>query len=162
MKCIGCGLEFSPIRKDQQYCKRQDCLRKRERERNKRRALTWKPETVGVGKGGSNKVGSEHVQYSTGKGTLNRLRHKIKKEVRYCEYCGADLKNASSKSWCIHHVDRDRTNNMRANLCLLCKRCHQVEHKCWEAFEGATTIPQGSRFQVESKREASHRDDDIV
>lgn len=32
----------------------------------------------------------------------------------------------------VHHKDRDFSNNVPENLETLCKRCHQIEHKCWE------------------------------
>src|SRR5438552_3794511 len=38
-----------------------------------------------------------------------------------CEICGAPEVH-------IHHRDRDRTNNDRSNLQLLCARCHRIEH----------------------------------
>ena len=42
--------------------------------------------------------------------------------------------------WTTHHRDHNHQNNPKdgQNWELLCKRCHQVEHKCWLAF-GTTT-----------------------
>jgi len=30
----------------------------------------------------------------------------------------------------IHHIDKDRTNNVESNLKLLCYNCHKKEHNC--------------------------------
>jgi hypothetical protein len=43
--------------------------------------------------------------------------------------------------WVVHHRDHDRSNNVDENFELLCKRCHQIEHECHKAFEGAEVIP---------------------
>lgn len=45
-----------------------------------------------------------------------------------CERCGC------TTDLLIHHRDRNRYNNSLENLETLCKRCHQIEHKCWENF----------------------------
>ena len=45
-----------------------------------------------------------------------------------CERCG------SKHFLVVHHRDRNRSNNAPENLETLCKRCHQIEHKCWENF----------------------------
>lgn len=47
---------------------------------------------------------------------------------RTCERCGA------STNLLVHHRDRNRHNNSLDNLETLCKRCHQIEHRCWENF----------------------------
>lgn len=108
----------------------------------------------GVGRGGSNKRYKDDECYRTGKGHFQKLRPILKQERRYCEKCGKDLLEATHYQWVIHHKDHDNTNQDPTNLMLLCKRCHQLTHECWKAFEGATTIPKGSRVQEDSKREA--------
>lgn len=45
-----------------------------------------------------------------------------------CERCG------STELLLVHHRDRNRSNNDLENLETLCKRCHQIEHRCWENF----------------------------
>lgn len=84
--------------------------------------------------------GTAHWNYKDGAYTYETIRNEIKQDVGCCERCSADLTNATHYQWVVHHIDHDHYNNDRANLELLCKRCHQIEHECWKAFEGATTI----------------------
>ena len=42
----------------------------------------------------------------------------------YCENC-----NKLTKDLDLHHIDKDRTNNTRINLFLLCRPCHIDEHQ---------------------------------
>lgn len=39
-----------------------------------------------------------------------------------CEFCGA------VKGICIHHEDKDKTNNCRGNVIVLCRSCHAMLH----------------------------------
>lgn len=71
-------------------------------------------------------------------------RVEVKVAVRYCEHCNIDLKDATHYMWVVHPKDHNKYNYSRDNLVLLCKRCHQIEHQCWKAFEGATTISKES------------------
>lgn len=102
-----------------------------------RHGLLKKP---GVGKGGNNAKGVDDSQHKNGIGYFMSVRHKIKLDRRYCEDCKKDLINAGRYEWVIHHRDHDRSNNEDDNFELLCKRCHQIEHECHKAFEGAETI----------------------
>jgi len=43
-----------------------------------------------------------------------------------CERCG------SASHLIVHHRDEDIANNDLANLETLCRRCHQMTHRCWE------------------------------
>ena len=52
-----------------------------------------------------------------------------------CSRCG-------DEGYLVHHKDRDRYNNKPENLEVLCKRCHQIEHKCWLSFLGIEGIPR--------------------
>lgn len=45
--------------------------------------------------------------------------------IRRCEECGYDEVPAILV---VHHRDRDRTNNILANLAVLCPNCHALEH----------------------------------
>lgn len=45
-----------------------------------------------------------------------------------CEKC------FNNKNLIVHHLDDDMTNNVPQNLQTLCRRCHQIEHKCWLNF----------------------------
>lgn len=83
----------------------------------------------------------QHWNFQKGNYTYETIRSEIKAERRYCADCSVDLLEATHYMWVIHHKDHNHFNNDAANLQLLCKRCHQIEHECWKAFEGATTIP---------------------
>lgn len=139
----GCYEEYTPLGPAAKYCPSCALSRSREsgirstREYRIRNGLVKNP---GVGKGGANAKYKEDSQYSTGIARFQNIRSRIKKERRYCERCGEDLTNASRYHWCVHHRDHDRSHNDDKNLELLCKSCHQIEHECHKAFEGATTI----------------------
>ena len=84
--------------------------------------------------------GEAHWNYKDGSYTYETIRQEIKQQKGECERCALDLSEATHYEWVVHHKDHDHYNNRRDNLELLCKRCHQIEHECWKAFEGATTI----------------------
>jgi hypothetical protein len=48
-----------------------------------------------------------------------------------CERCG------TTSRLVIHHRDTDRSNNEPGNLETLCRRCHQIHHKCSTNFKAA-------------------------
>lgn len=129
--CIICNKEVP--KGSSKYCSK-TCLRKR----NANYAISKRVEsgdlTVGLGKGGSNKKGSEHKQFSSGMGNFYKLRSIMRESVKSCQRCGKCLIDASRYEWCVHHKDHDRTNNVIENFEMLCKRCHQLEHECHLAF----------------------------
>src|SRR6266700_6225642 len=45
---------------------------------------------------------------------------------------GACARCGSNRFLVVHHMDENFTNDDPSNLETLCKRCHQIEHKCWE------------------------------
>lgn len=47
----------------------------------------------------------------------------MKNEPQICSRCGR------TKRLIVHHKDRNITNNVKSNLEILCRRCHQKEHK---------------------------------
>lgn len=103
---------------------------------------------VGVGRGNSSKnKGESHPHYKNGWTTYFNHRKFLKETINACQRCEKDLSTATRWEWACHHKDHDKTNSDISNLELLCKRCHQLEHECWKAFEGATTIPQGSTLK---------------
>jgi len=163
-KCVDCGRETPKTGPRTNRCP--ECALKHKRQvRNtwhmQRRIKDGDP-AVGVGRGGSNKKGSEHPQYKNGIGRFNALKKLMYAEIKQCERCGKDLTNVQSDEKCVHHIDHDRTHNVRENLIVLCKRCHQLEHKCWKAFEGATTSSCERSGQETAKQVASLKDEDIV
>ena len=49
----------------------------------------------------------------------------FKYKEKKCEECGYDNEYALE----IHHIDKDRTNNSKENLHVLCANCHTLVHK---------------------------------
>lgn len=129
--CVMCGGELPP--RKSKYCSRA-C----HKERNARYAIQKRiesgDETVGRGKGGSNLKGKDNKQFSSGIGNFYKIRKQMREEVKHCQRCSKDLTNATRYEWCVHHIDHDRTNNVKENFEMLCKKCHQVEHECWKSF----------------------------
>ena len=149
--CVTCNSVFIPKGPAGKYCEACPTPSKtkeyaRQATANHRRKLGYE---VGVGSGRSSKnKGETHSQYKNGWTAYFALRHTLR-ELRNnkCERCEKDLENATKWQWVTHHRDHDRTNASMDNLELLCKRCHQIEHECWKAFEGATTISTESTLK---------------
>lgn len=149
--CRKCGTVFTPNAPCNLYCS-EACAKIVAEEKQsqamwrhhvKNMTKKGRADKVGLGKGGSNLRYKDHAQYKNGESQFQRLRPVVK-ERRFCERCSKDLLDVGVHHWCVHHRDHDRTHNELENLELLCKRCHQIEHECWKAFESATTIPEGS------------------
>lgn len=144
--CDICENNFIPTGKNQKTCNNENCKKEKRRlatqkYRKRKYAELGKPDRHGIGKGGGQDKGKESAFYKNGlKSDFINKRYLIKEDIRYCQRCMKDLKNVGRYYWCLHHKDHNRKNNSRDNLELLCKRCHQIEHECWKAFEGATTI----------------------
>ena len=144
--CLDCGTLYQPTGPAAKYCKSCASKRKkagREREKAKRRT------GVGSGNAPSNR-GKTHPMYRTGIGMYKKIRDaKFEQQGFKCNRCEkqADMSNFNPHEWCGHHIDHDRTNNEPDNIEVICKSCHQIEHECWKAFEGATTIPKGSTLK---------------
>lgn len=98
---------------------------------------------VGVGKGRSSRnKGNTAPGYKNGWTSYKTRGRELKIERgNCCERCQKSLVDATRWEWVCHHRDHDRSNPADDNLEILCKRCHQIEHECWLAFEGATTSP---------------------
>jgi|AntRauTorcE11898_2_1112593.scaffolds.fasta_scaffold36322_2 hypothetical protein len=130
-KCVMCGGSLPP--RKSKYCSN-TC----HKERNAEYAISKRTQegdtTVGLGKGGSNKTGEDHNQFVSGMGQFYKIRKAMREDVKHCQSCDKDLTTATRWEWCVHHIDHDRTNNVRSNFEMLCKRCHQIEHECWLAF----------------------------
>ena len=137
-ECKECKNEFIPLARCNLYCS-PECLkesvRRSSRERNRIHRLKLEKQ-VGVGSGNAQGSGEAHHSYKSGiKGFSKRKLDSM--DVHVCEECGEDLTalvKTSRFMWAVHHVDHDRSNNKLENLRLLCKRCHQVVHKCHENF----------------------------
>lgn len=135
-KCLRCNIVFKVTGRNTKYCI--VCRRIRAKEAIKSWAVK-KGILNGKGSGSSTGTGKDNPNYKNGIGIFHKVKHKIKEKRRYCERCSKDLIDAHRYGWCMHHKDHDRTNNNEYNLELLCKRCHQIEHECWKAFEGVET-----------------------
>lgn len=68
--------------------------------------------------------------YGTGKHGYRKLAFDNK--LHECNICGFDEHIAALV---VHHVDRDRDNNLLSNLQILCANCHAIEH--WGIAEGS-------------------------
>lgn len=140
--CKTCGNNFTPSGPGGLYCLACPRPSKGKSAEYTREYQRRKGAAVGVGKGNSPKnKGASHSQYKTGWTEYKKTGRQMLCELGACERCNKDLSNATKWEWVCHHKDHDRTNPARDNLELLCKSCHQIEHQCWKAFEGATTIP---------------------
>lgn len=133
--CINCGVEFVKTGRNQKRCI--VCAQAAKLVRS--RVYYDKHYRTGLGKGG-NQRGSNNHQWKGGVSPQNYRDVKLNGDPRRaCERCKADLskfvgvKRYSGK-WSIHHKDGNYSNRSLGNLELLCKRCHQIEHKCWENF----------------------------
>lgn len=125
--CAHCGAIYTPTGPNSVFCARK-CKRK----------ARWLAERRSrpVGSHGGNH-GRPNWNAHLRTSGIALFQHKLRQEAksrRFCERCSTDLLEATSKEWCAHHRDHDRTNNVASNIELLCKRCHQIEHRCWEAF----------------------------
>lgn len=157
--CLQCGTSYVPIGSSSKYCSlecRHEAYKPRYKGWQDKHNLK-KGRAVGVGKGGLTGLGKDNPNYKTGIGIFHStLKYQVKEEMRYCERCSIDLINATRYHWCVHHRDHDRTNNTRENLELLCKRCHQIEHDCHKAFEGAETKVERDTLSGRYKRIEAH------
>lgn len=140
MKCTDCGIEFQRTGKNQKRCK--PCAKVKQRQQIKE----WTIKNglfKGVGRG--SKRGVAASGYRHGLSVFQRLGRERLKYLNYCcERCGTNIDASKRGTWAGHHKDHDRTNNVESNLEVLCKRCHQIEHECWNSFEGVTTISKES------------------
>jgi hypothetical protein len=133
--CEICSSEHKPAGPAARFCEQCADMRRAESRRQIiLRSQIKKGVKVGSGKGGNNAAGIDDSQYKTGITFFVKTTKTIRDEVRFCERCGKDLIDAKPFEWATHHRDHDRTNNSRGNFELLCKRCHQLEHECREAF----------------------------
>lgn len=112
--CKMCEVEFLPTSNRQLYCL--PC----QKEKNRISCREYRKRTF-IPKG-YNQKGENNNNWKGGIGTYRILA----KEVGHCERCKA------TERLLVHHKDRNRYNNDRTNLEVLCKRCHQLEHECWK------------------------------
>lgn len=134
--CNACGKPYKPTGRNQKYCS-YTCSAPIRVARS--RAYYDKHYRTGTGSGG-NQQGANNHQWKGGASPYFYQRKKLDSLASpACERCGTDLskyvRNANNRGyWTVHHKDHNTSNNDLGNLELLCKRCHQVEHRCWENF----------------------------
>ena len=141
--CKRCSQEYFPTGRAQKYCA---VCGPRVKLQVRNLWFNFRRREEGKKIGSGSVKGEKASGYKHGKSVFDRWAKERKLELQHCEDCGKDLTNASPWSWVGHHIDHDPLNNVYSNLKILCKSCHQIEHKCWENFfEGATTISKESR-----------------
>lgn len=136
-QCRVCGIDYQPTGPAQKMCVpcgriQAAIVSRRSVDANRRRNGV----RVGIGSGNGQPKGAENPRYKNGIGFFHAFSRGARQTIRYCERCRKDLLNAKTGQWAVHHRDHDRTNNPAdgSNFELLCKACHQREHRCWEAF----------------------------
>lgn len=67
---------------------------------------------------GYNQAGTNNNAWKNGSGWYKT----IAKEIGHCEIC------SSKEFLVVHHKDRNRENNARTNLIVMCRSCHAKEH----------------------------------
>lgn len=162
--CELCNTLYQPKGSSSKYCST-SCAKEIIRRKTYHYGQTFNAKRgrkVGVGSGGTTGLGKENFMYSHGRCTFRRWARERKESIGLCEHCGKDIKNSTQHQWVGHHIDHNPTNNVIENLKVLCKQCHQIEHECWKAFEGVTTISKESRADNSSKRPTPEMGDDIV
>jgi len=134
-KCLDCNKEYSPDGPAQKYCKDCGITRKKERDRNRQmRYMMRQGSKVGVGSGNNQGRGKSHHSYKNGTGIYKKLGKKKAIELQHCERCNTELDLSNSFKWVTHHKDHNKKNNDIDNLEILCKSCHQKEHRVHENF----------------------------
>lgn len=126
--CRRCGKTFTWRARKMYFCP--DCARKEKSEYVMRNRAKKDPSVkIGVGSGG-NQWGKKNHQFRGGgwnyKG-IYATHHED--EVPHCEIC------FSTDNLCIHHIDKNHSNNDPENLIMLCRRCHAKVHGLEKNFE---------------------------
>jgi len=162
--CSVCGTSYIPTGQCSKYCPTcKDGAAKQVQKIAVKRWALAKGYQNGCGSGSTTGTGSANHMFSHGQCTFRRWAKELKESDKgYCAFCNKDLRSTTHYEWVGHHKDHNRMNNTKENLILLCKKCHQIEHKCWNNFEGVTTISKESRVDNNSKRLAPEEGDDIV
>ena len=158
--CIKCNATGLTNGKYQKYCP--DCGNNATKE-NIRKWHYQAGKLTGTGSGSTTGVGNQNHMYTNGRCTFRRWAKEKLKQLNYsCERCGTIIDATVRGTWAGHHKDHNDQNNIYTNLEVLCKRCHQIEHKCWLALQSVTTIPEGSTQETVEARGPVQTGDDIV
>lgn len=73
-------------------------------------------------------VGERHPLWKTGENSYLSLMRKKRKQI--CRRCS--IKN--KRVLLVHHIDKNRKNNVLSNLVWLCRNCHHLVHKYQETW----------------------------
>lgn len=158
-QCLDCNQPMQVTGRNQKRCK--VCARNH----NLITMRQWRIANVfqGIGSGSKTGIGESNVMYKHGNCVFDRwAREKLHELNNTCERCGTIIDVSKRGFWAGHHKDHNSSNNVKENLEILCKRCHQIEHKCWTAFQGVTTIPKGSTHENVEAHSPEQSGDDIV
>ena len=157
--CLDCGNEYKPSGRNQKRCPA--CSRQAQL----KAMQSWRKKNIykGVGSGSTTGFGTANHMYKHGQCVFRRwAREKLNMLHNNCERCGFTIDSSVRGSWAGHHKDHNRLNNTKDNLEILCKRCHQVEHRCWTALQGVTTISKESTLETVEAHTKQAQLDDIV
>jgi hypothetical protein len=114
--CSVCKNKYLPTSNRQKYCP--DCKKEIQKQWDKDK---YKRRYV---KKGYNQKGKNNNNWTGGTAPYyKRIAYEAYGKV--CNRCG------SENEIVVHHKDRNRKNNDITNLEVLCKKCHQHEHECW-------------------------------
>lgn len=154
--CLSCGVDFivrGPNHKRCDTCAQQ---------KNKETMRQWRLDNVVTGQGSGAYPGEVNSFYKHGICVMRGwAKDRLAELNNCCERCGSTIDVSRRGTWAGHHKDHNRLNNTPENLEVLCKRCHQIEHECWRAFQGVTTIPKGSTLEI-GEAPSTQAGDDIV
>lgn len=129
--CITCETTYTPTSRAQLYCTECKVLRAEEIRLRKKKYAELKRREKGC-KVGQGALGADkHPNYKHGLYVSQTQTRRILESRKNCERCGKYLLGLTQWEWCTHHIDHNHANHAESNLELLCKRCHQIEHKCY-------------------------------
>lgn len=155
--CITCGDSFKSTGQNHKRCF--SCAKQA-----KLKGMNdwyYKHKIPGPGSGGKPEKANQN--YKHGQCVFRRWAKERLKSLDYCcERCGTYIDVSVRGTWAGHHKDHNRLNNIKDNLEVLCKKCHQIEHECWRAFQGVTTISKESTQETVEARSPEQSGDDIV
>jgi 5-methylcytosine-specific restriction endonuclease McrA len=76
-----------------------------------------------------------------------RNYYRVRNQLIECQRCGY---NKYSSILQIHHIDRNRKNNVMENLIVLCPNCHEEEHyENKDGRYGNKTIPSNQEYSTD-------------
>lgn len=132
--CVVCSKDFAVLYSRASIAKfcSQDCYKINRRETEKEPRTCY---TCGIQYKATKRSGKKYCsiqccnkqKIKDGAPSFAAVRANMKKagEITTCERCGF---NQHPHILGIHHKDRDRNNNKRNNLEVLCPNCHSLEH----------------------------------